>query len=205
MYQSPWWSVQVVCKGYKTTQRHLFQCRMFCTVPSFHSLLFFCALCSWYKVVEIMDNYQEWDDPAIILEGSKPIISPFITGYHSLHYMFSKLIYLMFFCTFEASTITRKTIIYKLKTMFKTNTSIPKAISNWINKLWLCYTKKRRKTSHGSGNFSKNLRASKHLWYNERNYTSGSHGHWHTFRKYKSQTRHTTMNTSNPALKIKSR
>ena len=84
----------------------------------------------------------------------KPIISPFITGYYLLHYMFNKLICLMLFCTFEASTITRKTIIYIYKTIFETITSSPNVISDWINKPCLYYTRKRRKTSHGSRKFS---------------------------------------------------
>ena len=63
-----------------------------------------------------MDNYQEWDNPPIILKDSKPIISSFITEYHFFHYLLSKLIYLILFCTFRASTITRKAIIlYILK------------------------------------------------------------------------------------------
>ena len=85
---------------------------------------------AWYKVAETMDNYQEWDNPPIILEGLKLIISPFITRYHFLHQMFSKFIYLMLFCTFEARTITRKAIIYILKQIFKTTTSTPKVINH---------------------------------------------------------------------------
>ena len=78
----------------------------------------------------------------------KPIISPFITGYHILQYMFTKLIHLMLFCTFEASTIARKAIIHILNTITKIITSTPNAISNWINKTRIWYTNKRRKTSH---------------------------------------------------------
>ena len=77
-----------------------------------------------------MDSYQEWDDSPIVLKDSKPIISPFITGYHFLHYMFNKLIYLILFCILEASTITRKSIIYILKIMVKMITSTPNVISN---------------------------------------------------------------------------
>ena len=119
--------------------------------------------------------------------------------------MFNKLIYLMLFCTLEASNIIRKANIYILKTMFKKITSTPNTVSNWINKLRLHHTKKRRNTSHGSGKFSQNLRASKNLWYNVRNCKSGRHGHQHTFRKHKSQTRHTITNSSNTGLSIKSR
>ena len=82
-----------------------------------------------------MDNYQEWDDPPNIFgdtstinesskehiepnlntERSKPITSPFIAGYHFFHYMFSKLIYLILFCTFEASTIVIRPFYMYLK------------------------------------------------------------------------------------------
>ena len=134
---------------------------------------------SQHTVAETIDNNQEWDDQPIILEDtsknnesmeehiepdfyigerhtgrSKPIILPFSTGYHFLHYMFNKLIYLMLFCTFEASTITSKTIIYVFEILSKTITSTPSAISNWIDKPRLRYTKKQRKTSHGSGKSS---------------------------------------------------
>ena len=72
----------------------------------------------------------------------KPIISPFITGYYFLHYMFNKLMYLMLFCTLEANSITRKAIIYIFKMIFETITSTPNVISNWINKQHLRYTKR---------------------------------------------------------------
>ena len=83
---------------------------------------------SWHEVPETMDNYQEWDDLPIILEDTnknnespddhiepyfyiggmsnlntgclKPIISPFITGYHFLHYMFNKLMCSFILCYF---------------------------------------------------------------------------------------------------------
>ena len=135
----------------------------------------------------------------------KPIISPFITGYHFIHYKFNKIIYLVLFCTLVASTITRKAIIYKLKILFKLITSAPNTVSNWINKPRPHYTKKQRKTSHGNGKFSQNLCASKSIWYNERNCRSRRHGHQHTFRKHKCQTRHTTTHSPNTGLSIKSR
>ena len=73
-------------------------------------------------------------------ERSKSIISPFITGYHFLYYMFDKLLYLMLFCTFGASTITRKAVIYIYKTISETINSTPNAIHSlcllqdwWVN------------------------------------------------------------------------
>ena len=127
-----------------------------------------------------------------ITERSNSIISSFITGYHLLQYMLNKLIYLMLFCTLEASTITRKVIIHILKTMFKTITSPPNVTFNWINKPRL-----------RSRKFSQELRTSKKLWYNERNCKSARHSCQNTFMKHKSQTRHTTMNIPNPGLNIK--
>ena len=46
--------------------------------------------------------------------------------------MFNKLFYLMLFCTFAASTITRKAFIYICNTISETITCTPNAISNWI-------------------------------------------------------------------------
>ena len=113
-----------------------------------------------------MDNYQEWNDPSIFLEDTsknesteehiepdfyigechtgrlKPIFSPFSTGFHFLQYMFNKLVYLILFCIFEASTITSKTIVYVFETLSETTISTPNAISNRINKPQLQYTKK---------------------------------------------------------------
>ena len=60
-------------------------------------------------------------------------------------------------------------------------------------------------TSHGSGKFSQNLRASKNFWYIERNYKSGQHGWRHTFMQHKSRTKRTSTDNSKPELKVKSR
>ena len=111
----------------------------------------------------------------------------------------------MLFCTFEASAITSKTIVYVFETLSKVITSIPNLISNWINKPHMQYTKKQRKTSNGRGKFSQNLHASKKSCYNERNCKSGRHGCQHTFMKHKSRTKRTTTNTLNWDLKIKGR
>ena len=94
---------------------------------------------SWYEVAEAMDNYQEWVDPPIVLgdidktepvnehiepdfhNGEhytgrlKSIISAFNRGYQFLYSMFYKIIYIILFCTFKASIITSKTIVYVLK------------------------------------------------------------------------------------------
>ena len=96
---------------------------------------------SWYNAAETMDNYQEWADPPTILgdtDKTDPInghikphihegkhhtgslklnISPPNTGYQFLHSMFYKIIYFMLFCTFKASAITSKTIVYVFKTL----------------------------------------------------------------------------------------
>ena len=69
--------------------------------------------------------------------------------------MFYKIIFLMLFCTFEASAITSKTIVYVFEILSKAITSTLNAISNWINKPRMQYTKKQRKTSNGSGKFLK--------------------------------------------------
>ena len=135
----------------------------------------------------------------------KPIISPFITGYHILQYMFNKFIHLMLFCTFETSAITRKAIIHMYNTITKTIISTPNVISNWINKPRIWYTNNRRKTSHGSGKYSKIFRASKNSWYNKRNYKSGRHGRRHKFLKHKSGTKLPSTDTSCPDLKIKTK
>ena len=75
--------------------------------------------------------------------------------------MFNKLIHLLLFCTFETSTIARKTIIHIYSTITKTITSTPNAISNWINKPRIWYTNKQRKTSHCAEKYSNNLCANK--------------------------------------------
>ena len=74
-----------------------------------------------------------------------------------------------------------------------------------MNKPRLCYNKKQHKTSYGSGKFFRNLRASKNLWYNERNCKSGKHGRQHKFMHHKSRTKFTTTNNSNLDLKFKSK
>ena len=135
----------------------------------------------------------------------KPIISPFITGYHILQHMFIKFIRLMLFCTFRASTIVTKAIIHIYNTISKTITSIPNAISNWFNKPRIGYTNKRPKTSYGAGKYSNNLCTSKTLLFNERNCKSGRHTWQHMFMKHKSWTKPPRTDTSYPDLKIKSR
>ena len=134
---------------------------------------------SWNKVVETMNNYQEWDDLPIVLvdtDKNKPIhehiepdfhdgkhptgrlkssISAFITGYQLLHSMFYKIIYIMLFCTFKASVITSKILVYVFETFSEVVISTSNALSNWINKPRIQYTRKQRKTSNGSGNFPK--------------------------------------------------
>ena len=82
----------------------------------------------------------------------EPIISPFITGYHIFQHMFNKFIHNMLFCTFGASTITRKAIIHIYNTISKTIISTPNAIFNWINKPHIRYINKRGKTSLGLEN-----------------------------------------------------
>ena len=135
----------------------------------------------------------------------KLIIPPFVTEYHFFPYLFNKLLHLILFCTFEASNIAKKSIIYIHKTIYETITSTPNIISNWINKPRLHYVKKRCITNHGSGKFSQYLCASKNLWYNEHNCESGQHDRRHTFMHHKCQEKFTPTNDSNPDLKIKSR
>ena len=136
----------------------------------------------------------------------KTIIPPFITEYHFLQYMFNKFLYLILFCTLEASSITRNTIIYIHKTISKKITSTPNIISSWINKPYLHYVKKQRKTSQEySGKFSQNLHTSENLWYNESDCKSRQHGRRHTFIQHKSRKICTPTNNSKPDLKIKSR
>ena len=135
----------------------------------------------------------------------KPIISLFITRYHILQHMFNKFIHLMLFCTFGAITIAKKAIIHIYNTIFKTITSTPNAISNWINRPRIWYTNKQHKISHGIGKYSNNLCTSKNSGYNERNYKSGRHAWGHTFMRHKSQTKPPLTNKLYPDLKIKSR
>ena len=111
----------------------------------------------------------------------------------------------MLFCTFKATTITSKTIIYVFETLSEVVSSTPIAICNWINKPHIQYTKKYCKTSNGSGKFSNNLRTSKKPSYNEQNCKSGRHSCQHTFMKHKSRTKRATTNTSSQDLKIKDR
>ena len=136
---------------------------------------------------------------------SKPIISPFVTGYHILQHMFNKFIHLMLFCTFWVSTIAKKAIIHIYNTISKTITATPNAISNWINKPRIRYTNKWSKTSHGARKYSNNLRASKNSGYNNCNCKSGRHAWRHTFMKHKGWTKPSLTNKSYPDLKIKSR
>ena len=119
--------------------------------------------------------------------------------------MFNTFFLLMLFCTFWASTIAWKAIIHIYNTISKTITSTSNAISKWINKPHIWYINKQRKTSHGAGKYSNNLRASKNSWYNKRNYKSGRHAWRHTFMRHKSWTKPPLTNTSYLDLKIKSR
>ena len=109
----------------------------------------------------------------------------------------------MLFCTFKASAITSKSIVYVFETLSEVVTSTPIAICNWINKSRIQYANKHRKTSNGSGKISHNLRASKKSCYNELNCKSRKYGRWYTFVKHKQQTKRTTTNNSNQDLKIK--
>ena len=151
-------------------------------------------------IVIVEDNEQETHTGRL-----KSNSSASNTGYQFLHFMFYKIIYFILLCTFKASAITSKTIVYIFETLFKVVTSTPITICNWINKPHIRYTKKYCKTSNGSGKFSHNLRASKKSYYNVRNCKSRRHGRQHTFMKHKSQTKHTTKNNSNQDLKIKDR
>ena len=161
----------------------------------------------WHDAAETMENYQEWTDPPTVLKDVNKIepIIEHITGYQFIHSIFCKIVYFMLFCTFKATVITNKTIIYVFETLSKVVKSTPIAICNWINKSRIRYTKKHRKTSNNSGKFSHNLRASKKSGYNERNCKSGRHGCQHIFMKHKSQTKCVTTNNSSQALEIKGR
>ena len=75
--------------------------------------------------------------------------------------MFYKIIYFILFCTFKASAIPSKTIVYIFEVLSEVVTYTPITISNLINKPRFRYTKKEGKTSNGSGKFSHNLRACK--------------------------------------------
>ena len=75
----------------------------------------------------------------------------------------------MLFCTFKATTITSKTIVYAFETLSEVVNSTPITISNWIDKPRIRYTKIHHKTCNGSENNSHNLRPSKKSVYNEQN------------------------------------
>ena len=109
----------------------------------------------------------------------------------------------MLFCTFKASAITSKTTMYLFETLSKVITFKSNAISNWIYKPCIQYTRKEGETSNGSGKFSHNLCANKKSCYNKQNFKAGRHGHQHIFMKDKPQTKRTTANNLNSDLKIK--
>ena len=119
------------------------------------------------------------------------------SGWQFLHSMLYKIICLMLLCTFKAKVTTCKTIKYVFKTLSEVVLSTPTTIHKWFNKPRIQHTKKHRKTSNNSGEFSHNLRASKKSCYNERNYKSGRQGCQHTFMKRKSITKCAATNNSN--------
>ena len=101
-----------------------------------------------------MDNYQEWVDPPTVLGDTgkpepinehiepdfhggknhsgrlKSSISAFNIGYQFLHSVFCKIIYFVLVCTFKASAITSKTIVFVFETLSEVVTSTPIPLSN---------------------------------------------------------------------------
>ena len=176
-----------------------------------------------------MDNYQEWiNSPTVV--GDANITDPIIeqidprthqdnehtsslkstilipnSGWQFLHSMLYKIICFMLLCTFKAKVPTCKTILYIIGTLFEVVILTPIAIYKWFNKSQIRHTKKHRKISNGSGEFSHNFCVSKKSCYNEQNCKSGRHGCRHTFMKRKSRAKRATTNNSNQNLKIKCR
>ena len=115
--------------------------------------------------------------------------------------MINKFLYIMLICTWKVGSITINIII----SLHETLTYAPNILSKWINKSRCQRHKKQHKISHDGGNFSQNLRASKHSSYNERNCKSGRLYQQDAFMHCKLQSKGTSIDNSNLGLEIKGR
>ena len=115
--------------------------------------------------------------------------------------MIDTFIYLILLCSWKVGSITKNTNTRLHETLKYT----PTIFSKWISKPRRQRHKKCHKTNHGARKFSQNLRASKKLCYNERNYKSERHSRQHTFAYCKSQNKNTSTNNPNQGLEIQGR
>ena len=71
-----------------------------------HSWWYWCQ--QWIHKWTYQTRFIYWQMSSLNVGRLKPIISPFITGYYFLQYMFNKQIYFLLFCTCKFISIVKK-------------------------------------------------------------------------------------------------
>ena len=147
----------------------------------------------------------DWRTSILSTGRLMPIIILFDTGWSFIQRMIDKLIYLILLWSWIFSSIAI--------------TSLHSLVNHLCNTVWILLPKWNstphirrdkncHKTSHGAGGFSRNLRVSKELCYNEHNCKSGRHNRQHTFMRCKSRKIRKDTNTTslpNMDLQVKTR